>query len=103
MTDGCRSRRRSYPSLRIHAIDQVLASLSGRVPIPGEAAKYVPVGDPVESIVATARAWPADLVVIGSHGRDGLGRVLLGSVAEGVTRHAPCPVLVVRKASAANT
>jgi nucleotide-binding universal stress UspA family protein len=86
-----------------HAIDQVLASLSGRVPIPGEAAKYVPVGDPVESIVATARAWPADLVVIGSHGRDGLGRVLLGSVAEGVTRHAPCPVLVVRKASAANT
>jgi nucleotide-binding universal stress UspA family protein len=80
-----------------HAITQVLASLGGRVPIPGDAARYAPVGDPVESIVATARAWPADLVVIGSHGRDGLGRVLLGSVAEGVTRHAPCPVLVVRK------
>jgi nucleotide-binding universal stress UspA family protein len=80
-----------------HEIAQVLASLGGRAPIPSDAAKFVPVGEPVESIVATARSWPADLVVIGSHGRDGLNRVLLGSVAEGVTRHAPCPVLVVRR------
>jgi nucleotide-binding universal stress UspA family protein len=80
-----------------HEIAQVLASLGGRVPIPDDAAKFVPVGDPVESIVGAARGWPADLVVIGSHGRDGLGRVLLGSVAEGVTRHGPCPVLVVRR------
>jgi universal stress protein A len=35
-------------------------------------------------------------VVIGSHGRAGLKRALVGSVAEGVMRHAPCPVLVVR-------
>jgi universal stress protein A len=80
-----------------HEIALVLASLGGRAPIPSDAAKFVPVGEPVESIVATARSWPADLVVIGSHGRDGLNRVLLGSVAEGVTRHAPCPVLVVRR------
>jgi universal stress protein A len=38
-----------------------------------------------------------DLVVIGTHGRTGLGRVLLGSVAETVVRHSPCPVLVVRQ------
>jgi nucleotide-binding universal stress UspA family protein len=80
-----------------HAISQVLASLRGRAPIPTETAKFVPVGDPVESIAEVARDWPADLVVIGSHGRDSLDRVLLGSVAEGVARHAPCPVLIVRK------
>jgi nucleotide-binding universal stress UspA family protein len=78
-------------------ITQVLESLAGRVPIPKDATKFAPVGDPVDSIVGAARGWPADLVVVGSHGRDGLGRVLLGSVAEGVVRHAPCPVLVVRK------
>jgi len=76
---------------------QVLARLRGRAPIPSETVRFVPVGDPVESIRKAARDWPADLVVIGSHGRDGVGHALLGSVAEGVARHAPCPVLVVRK------
>jgi nucleotide-binding universal stress UspA family protein len=75
---------------------QVLDSLKGRVPIPTEAVKFTPVGDPVESITHAARDWPADLVVIGSHGRGGIDRVVLGSVAEGVARHARCPVLVVR-------
>ena len=80
-----------------YEISQVLAGLKGRAPIPGDAVEFVPVGDPVRLIVQTAGDWPADLVVIGSHGRDGMDRVLLGSVAEGVARHAPCPVLVVRK------
>jgi universal stress protein A len=44
-----------------------------------------------------ASSLPADLMVVGSHGRSGLGRVLLGSVAERVVRHAPCPVLVIRQ------
>jgi nucleotide-binding universal stress UspA family protein len=48
-------------------------------------------------IVETAGKWPADLVVVGSHGRKGLARFLLGSVSEGVARHAPCSVLIVRK------
>lgn len=39
----------------------------------------------------------ADLLILGSHGRSGLSRVFLGSVAEKVVRHAPCPVLVVRE------
>ncbi|MGE5112215.1 MAG: universal stress protein [Acidobacteriaceae bacterium] len=47
-------------------------------------------------MVKAANEWPADLIVIGSHGRGGVERLLLGSVAESVTRHAACPVLVVR-------
>jgi len=46
-----------------------------------------------------AKDWPADLIVIGSHGRSGMRRALLGSVAEGVMRNATCPVLVVRAQS----
>ena len=48
------------------------------------------------AIVAMAGRWPADAIVIGSHGRHGLDRVLLGSVSDGVVRHARCPVHVVR-------
>jgi nucleotide-binding universal stress UspA family protein len=43
-----------------------------------------------------AVSWKADLIVIGTHGRSGLGRLLLGSVAEGVVRGASVPVLLVR-------
>jgi universal stress protein A len=55
-------------------------------------------GVPWHMIVETLEADRGyDLVVIGTHGRTGLSRVLLGSVAETVVRHAPCPVLVVRQ------
>jgi nucleotide-binding universal stress UspA family protein len=54
-------------------------------------------GTPWEQIVRAAQSEPAvDLIVIGTHGRTGISRVLLGSVAELVVRHAPCPVLTVR-------
>lgn len=53
-------------------------------------------GDAATEIIASARDWAADLVVIGTHGRTGLARLTLGSVASNVTRHAPCSVLVVR-------
>lgn len=52
-------------------------------------------GPPAATIVEFARKISADLLVIGSHGRKGLSRLMLGSVAEGVMRDAPCPVLVV--------
>ena len=54
-------------------------------------------GNPKSLILDAAAKWPADLIVIGSHGRRGLDRFLLGSVSEGVARHAPCSVLIVRK------
>jgi nucleotide-binding universal stress UspA family protein len=78
-------------------ISQVLAELQGRAPIPTDAQRFVPTGDPAASIIDAARDWAADLVVIGSHGRECMDRVLLGSVAEGVARRSPCPVLIVRK------
>ncbi len=49
-----------------------------------------------EMIAADAEAWPADLIVICTHGRHGLSRLLLGSVAEGVVRVATKPVLLIR-------
>jgi len=50
-----------------------------------------------EAIAAEAEVWPADLIVIGTHGRRGLSRLLLGSVAEGVVRVASKPVLLIRE------
>jgi nucleotide-binding universal stress UspA family protein len=49
-----------------------------------------------EAIAAEADAWHADLIVVGSHGRRGLSRLFLGSVAEGVARVADKPVLLIR-------
>ncbi len=53
-------------------------------------------GDPGDQIVSAAEAEHADMVIVGSHGRGTVGRLLLGSVSEHVVRNAPCPVLVVR-------
>jgi nucleotide-binding universal stress UspA family protein len=52
-------------------------------------------GSPVDDILRIARESEADLVVLGTHGRTGLRRAMLGSVAESVVRRAPCSVLVV--------
>jgi nucleotide-binding universal stress UspA family protein len=53
-------------------------------------------GDAVHEILTFAKENPCDLIVMGTHGRTGLGRFLMGSVAEGVVRKAPCPVLTVK-------
>jgi nucleotide-binding universal stress UspA family protein len=52
--------------------------------------------DPAAAIARTAEESRSDLIVMGTHGRRGLGRFLQGSVAERVMRRAPCPVLVVK-------
>lgn len=53
-------------------------------------------GDPRAVLVDTARTEHADLLIVGSHGRTGMSKLLMGSVASHVVAHAPCSVLVVK-------
>jgi nucleotide-binding universal stress UspA family protein len=62
---------------------------------PAPVARRVRFGDPAREIVAESAEWGADLVVLGTHARRGIARLLLGSVAGSVLRSAPCNVLVV--------
>lgn len=56
----------------------------------------IEIGDPRDAIDSVAELIAADLIVMGTHGRRGVRRLLLGSVAESVVRSAPCPVLTIR-------
>ena len=58
---------------------------------------YLQTGYPFEQIIEVASRLEVDLIVIGSHSHPGLMRLLLGSTAERVVQHAPCPVLVVKE------
>ena len=58
--------------------------------------QFVREGKPADQILATAREWDADAIVVGTHGRSGVSRLVLGSTAEAVVRQAPCPVLVIK-------
>ncbi|MBX9878817.1 MAG: universal stress protein [Candidatus Obscuribacterales bacterium] len=49
-----------------------------------------------EKIVESAKAWSADLIVVGSHGKQGLNKFILGSVSMEVLSHAPCSIVVLR-------
>ena len=55
------------------------------------------VGLPADELVQYAKEHEIDLVVMGTHGRTGLSRLLMGSVAEAVLRRAPCPVLTIKQ------
>ena len=78
---------------------RLLSGFRERLSLAPSTLEFVEVGTPATAITRAAKDWPADLIVIGSHGRGGMRRALLGSVAEGVMRNAPCPVLVVRSQS----
>lgn len=58
---------------------------------------HVREGAPYDQIAAAARDLGADLIIISTHGRTGISHALLGSTAERVVRHAPCPVLTLRR------
>lgn len=75
---------------------KVFAAIRAEHSLPPSVQEFIEVGDPATRIREKAAEWPADMIVTGSHGRRGLSRIMLGSVAEAVVRRAPCPVLVVR-------
>jgi nucleotide-binding universal stress UspA family protein len=72
-----------------------LDAFAGGLPQGARPEPRVRTGSPAREAVAEAAEWPADLVVVGTHGRAGAARALLGSVAEAVVRDASCSVLVV--------
>jgi universal stress protein A len=74
-----------------------LEAMAACLPPALQATSAVVCGAPVPTIVKVAESQGADLIVMGTHGRRGMGHVLLGSVAERVVRLAPCPVLTVRE------
>jgi nucleotide-binding universal stress UspA family protein len=76
------------PALRDFAAKHLKDMTPGQVKIA--------VGTPAEEILRVAREEKADLIVMGTYGRTGVRHLLLGSVAEAVTHHAPCPVFTVR-------
>jgi nucleotide-binding universal stress UspA family protein len=77
------------------AVQQQLERI--KPPEPGAPMEHhVEVGDPAPIILQVAQESQCDLIVMGSHGRTGLNRLLMGSVAEQVARKAPCPVLSVK-------
>lgn len=60
-----------------------------------EIQSFIEEGKPYEKIIAVAEEWNADLIVLGTHGRKGVSHILLGSVAEKVTRHTHIPLLII--------
>ncbi|MFN3286208.1 MAG: universal stress protein [bacterium] len=98
---GFEELQREAPSLYL---DQVLENLRMQIrsrlaqlqEVPARfSVEVVPDGRVAQAIVDAAERFGADLIVMGTHGRTGLQRVLLGSVAEGVLRRSPVPVVVV--------
>jgi nucleotide-binding universal stress UspA family protein len=90
------------PAIPAELREAVDDRLSGAMALQGaEGERIVAEGPPATAIVHTAAELHADLVVVGTVGRTGLPRLLLGSVAEAVVRDAPCSVLVARRAAAA--
>ncbi len=96
-TDGARTE--AGKELRRY-VDERIAQYARTSALPADSLARVVVhvrcASPAEEIAQIAADLQADLVVVGTHGRRGLARLLIGSVAEGVVRLAPCPVLIVR-------
>ena len=82
------------------ALDQLASTKCGRARM-GQT--LLRTGDARDVINQAAKELGADLIVMGTHGRRGVTRVLMGSVAETVVRSAPCPVLTVRAATTEHT
>ncbi len=78
----------------MHALERILAAHRGECEL---GAPLIKSGDPRAAINETAKELGIDLIVMATHQRHGISRVLLGSVTESVVRTAPCPVLTVKQ------
>ncbi|HTI72743.1 MAG TPA: universal stress protein [Candidatus Limnocylindria bacterium] len=83
-------------SLPLAVLREKLAKLASSLGTDLNVSSQVRIGRPWSEVVEAAKESSANLLVVATHGRTGLQHVLLGSVAEKIIRHAPCPVLVVR-------
>jgi nucleotide-binding universal stress UspA family protein len=85
--------------------DQLVKQAAERITASGRVSVETAIveADPRTAIVDAADEWQADLIVVGSHGRTGLKRLMLGSVAQSVVAHAHCSVEVVRHRAAPHT
>jgi nucleotide-binding universal stress UspA family protein len=85
-----------------HDLEEMLKKVTATDPsVPCE--HHLVTGDPAREIVRLAAAEGVDLIVMGTHGRGGLTRLLMGSVAEEVVRRAQCPVLSIKEPSGDGT
>jgi nucleotide-binding universal stress UspA family protein len=75
-----------------HILDSACACLPGHLQVDTALVE----GKPAKAISGAAQQWQADMIVMGTHARKGLWRILFGSVSEAVMRQAPCPVVTVR-------
>jgi nucleotide-binding universal stress UspA family protein len=86
------------PERLLSAAQSHLEELAARlVPAESRGQMIVREGYPAQEVIATARSLKSDLIVLSNTGRSGLSRVVLGSTAEQIVRHAHCPVLTVRR------
>jgi nucleotide-binding universal stress UspA family protein len=89
---------RQYADKKLQAY-RARAKTAGKTELFNRAVSHLRLDSPAHEVAQIASDLEADLVVVGTHGRRGASRLLVGSVAEGVVRLAPCPVLVVREKS----
>jgi universal stress protein A len=93
------------PEMFEHALEERLRQIQPPALEPNENGASIRIehvlktGHALEEIVRTADETGSELIVMGTHGRTGLGRALMGSVAEAVLRTAHCPVLIVRSSA----
>lgn len=90
--DAASRRLTEHVEAKLHEF----ASAPGRRAGPARVVSHVRVDSPANGVAQLASELEADLVIVGTHGRKGLSRFVLGSVSESVLRIAPCPVLVMR-------
>ncbi len=82
-----RSVHRAMALSRVYGIDVEESRIFG----------HARLGDPAKTLLQMCADYNADMLIVGTHGRSGLDRMLDGSVAENVVRHAHCPVIVARR------